>query len=165
MVVSSLIRNKKTTKIHVCSFSLFHWFCFTLICDPFAFRHLPQWLLWEYQSWNVQYGSHHFKHCLKSHLLFCTVVSLKANITEIAEHIPSIPRVRGERESKTEPEGELKLWEAPQTEEESKKIQESYRQLKSGHKKTGNCPNLDSVENRNVMKTRSSIFSSKRLVT
>lgn len=107
----------------------------------------------------------HFKHCLKSHLLFCAVVSLKANITETAEHIPSIPRVRGERESKIEPEGELKLWEAPQTEEENKKIQKSYRQLKSGHKKTGNCPNLDSVEYRNVMKTRSSIFSSERLVT
>lgn len=55
----SLIRNRKSflesVSVH---FLYFICFCFALICDSFAFRHLPQWLLQEYPSWNIQHGSH-----------------------------------------------------------------------------------------------------------
>lgn len=57
--VSSLIRNRKSllksVSVH---FPYFICFCFTLICDSFAFRHLPQWLLQEYPSGNLQCGLH-----------------------------------------------------------------------------------------------------------
>lgn len=133
MVVSSLIRNKKA---FLKSVSV-HFPYFIGFISPSSVIHLPFVIFHNGFCKNISLKTYnmartHFKHCLKSHLLFCTVVSLKANVTETAEQIPSIPRVRGERESKSQPEGELKLCEAPQqTWEKNKKIQKSYRQLKS----------------------------------
>lgn len=132
MVVWSLIRNRKWFLKSVSVHSLSS-FVFIL---PSSVIYLPFVIFYHGFCKNIHLkmssmARTHFKHCLQSHLLFCTAVSLKSQVTETAEHIPLIPRVRRRRRESGGGDA-LKLWDAPQqTYQENKKIQKPYRQLKS----------------------------------
>ena len=134
MVVSSLIRNRKSfLKSASVHFLYFICFCFTFICDSFAFRHLPHGFCKNISLEMYNMARTHFKHCWKSHLLFWTVVSLKSQCYwDCGAHTFNSQGERGKREHKSQQEGELQLWDAPhQTCEENYNIQKFYRQLGS----------------------------------
>ncbi|VFV36080.1 Hypothetical predicted protein [Lynx pardinus] len=93
MVVSSLIRNKKTTFLKSVSVRFLYFISFV---SPSSVIHLPFVIFHNGFCKNIGLETYnvartHFKHCLKCHLLFCAVASLKANVTETAEHILQFP--------------------------------------------------------------------------